>query len=123
VALFDFDNDGNLDVYLVQGHPVDAPTANPELRGRLYRNDLDVRPDGSRTLHFTDVATQSGIDARAFGFGVAAGDVDNDGFVGRKHMALHRGPATVPSGPTERWSMDFVHDALPTGGRFACSPS
>ena len=26
----------------------------------------------------------------------------------RKHMALHRGPAPVPSGPTERWSMDFV---------------
>ena len=28
----------------------------------------------------------------------------------REHIALHRGPAPVPSGPTERWSMDFVHD-------------
>ncbi len=26
----------------------------------------------------------------------------------RKHIALHRGPAPVPAGPTERWSMDFV---------------
>jgi transposase InsO family protein len=30
----------------------------------------------------------------------------------RKHMALHRGPAPVPGGPQERWSMDFVHDQL-----------
>jgi len=30
----------------------------------------------------------------------------------RKHMALHRGSAPVPVGPTDRWSMDFVHDAL-----------
>ena len=33
----------------------------------------------------------------------------------RKHIALHRGPAPVPLGPTERWSMDFVHDALADG--------
>ena len=36
----------------------------------------------------------------------------------RKHMALHRGPAPVPVGPTERWSMDFVHDALADGRPF-----
>lgn len=30
----------------------------------------------------------------------------------RKHIALHRGPAPIPAGPTERWSMDFVHDTL-----------
>jgi hypothetical protein len=29
----------------------------------------------------------------------------------RKHIALHRGPVPTPTGPTERWSMDFVHDA------------
>ena len=33
----------------------------------------------------------------------------------RKHMALHRGPAPRPVGPTERWSMDFVHDTLADG--------
>jgi putative transposase len=36
----------------------------------------------------------------------------------RKHIALHRGPAPVPAGPTERWSMDFVHDALADGRQF-----
>jgi hypothetical protein len=36
----------------------------------------------------------------------------------RKHIALHRGPASVPVGPTERWSMDFVHDALADGQPF-----
>lgn len=33
----------------------------------------------------------------------------------RKHIALHRGPAPQPTRPTERWSMDFVHDALADG--------
>jgi putative transposase len=36
----------------------------------------------------------------------------------RKHIALHRGPAPRPAGPTERWSMDFVHDALADGRPF-----
>ena len=36
----------------------------------------------------------------------------------RKHMALHRGPAPVAGGPVERWSMDFVHDALADGRPF-----
>jgi putative transposase len=36
----------------------------------------------------------------------------------RKHIALHRGPAPVPTGPRERWSMDFVYDALADGRQF-----
>lgn len=36
----------------------------------------------------------------------------------RKHMALHRGPAPMPTGPRERWSMDFVHDTLADGRPF-----
>ena len=36
----------------------------------------------------------------------------------RKHIALHRGPAPTPLGPTERWSMDFVHDTLADGRPF-----
>ncbi len=80
VGLFDMDNDGDLDVYLVQGHPLGAPNTNSELRGRLYRNDLAVAADGTRSLRFTDVTARSGIEAHGFGFGIAAGDVDNDGF-------------------------------------------
>ena len=36
----------------------------------------------------------------------------------RKHIALHRGSAPIPAGPTERWSMDFVHDTLADGRPF-----
>ena len=36
----------------------------------------------------------------------------------RKHMALHRGPASIPTGRSQRWSMDFVHEALIDGWAF-----
>ena len=83
VALFDYDQDGDLDVYLVQGQPLG--TGAPASRGgtpltdRLYRNDLRVEADGTRQLHFTDVTAQSGIAASGYGMGVAVGDIDNDG--------------------------------------------
>jgi hypothetical protein len=87
VGLFDYDNDGDLDVYLVQGRMLGTgktfaeavlPPKGPQpLRGRLYRSDLD----GTRTVRFTDVTEQSGLDARGYGMGVAAGDYDNDGCV------------------------------------------
>ena len=86
VALFDYDNDGDLDVYIVQGAmlgtgtPLVAPPSGP-LTDRLYRNDLDVSADGQRTLRFTDVTGESGLDASGYGQGVAAGDYDNDGWV------------------------------------------
>ena len=81
-ALFDFDDDGDLDVYIVQGRTPSGPAAVPGRSGdRLYRNDLEVRADGTRTLRFTDVTRGSGLDGRSYGMGVAAGDVDNDGRV------------------------------------------
>ena len=53
----------------------------PGLSDRLFRNDLDERPDGTRTLRFTDVTRESRIEAHGYGMGVTAGDVDNDGWV------------------------------------------
>ena len=86
VALFDYDNDGDLDVFLVQGRmlgtgtPLLPPPAGA-LEGRLYRNDLEIKPDGTRTLRFTDVTAQSGIHTRGYGMGVATGDFDDDGYI------------------------------------------
>src|SRR5215471_1978322 len=75
VALFDMDNDGDLDIYIPQGYGLGSPATTS--RGRLYRNDLS--PDGS--LHFTDVTDTSGLVATGYGMGVTTGDFDNDGFV------------------------------------------
>jgi hypothetical protein len=88
LGVFDYDNDGDLDVYLVQSQmlgkkPLSAAIFPPKvpLQDRLYRNDLSVNADGTRTLRFTDVTAASGIDLQTYGMGVAAGDYDNDGFV------------------------------------------
>lgn len=79
-ALFDFDNDGDLDVYLAQGAAF-APnstkwTGKGEPCGRLFRNDLSKKGE----LKFTDVTEKSGIKATGYGMGVATGDFNNDGY-------------------------------------------
>ncbi len=91
VALFDYDNDGDLDVFIPQGQMLGTgikveralfpPQGPPPVRGRLFRNDLTVNADGTRALKFTDVTAASGIDANAYGMGVATGDYDNDGCI------------------------------------------
>ena len=66
-ALFDYDNDGDLDAFLLQG----------EGTSRLFRNDLTAA--GAATLRFTDVTDRAGIALRRYGMGAAVGDYDNDG--------------------------------------------
>jgi hypothetical protein len=77
VAFLDYDNDGDLDIYLVQSGGFERRQSND----RLYRNDLVVNAAGTRTLRFTDVTKTSGIEARGYGMGVATGDFNNDGWV------------------------------------------
>ncbi|HEV3115784.1 MAG TPA: CRTAC1 family protein [Gemmataceae bacterium] len=67
VAIFDFDNDGRLDLYFIQNGGPDSKATN-----RLYRQG----PDG----RFTDVSKGSGLDIIGHGMGVAIGDVNNDGW-------------------------------------------
>lgn len=93
-ALFDFDNDGDLDLYLVQGAMMgpdktiaDAifPPQHPApFSDRLYRNDLgdDGTPGASSgTLSFTDVTADANLPTGDYGMGVTTGDFDNDGWV------------------------------------------
>ena len=100
VGLFDYDSDGDLDVYLVQGDMLgpgktlkDATFPPPDgatLNGRLFRNDLRVNDDGTRTMAFVDVTASSGIDARGYGMGVATGDYNNDGCIDLYLTFLHK---------------------------------
>ena len=89
VALLDYDNDGDLDVYLLQGTRLGEPSATPEtntaetgtaepgdeLGHRLFRNEL---AEAGR-LGFVDVTDQAGVGLRGYGMGAAVGDIDNDG--------------------------------------------
>jgi hypothetical protein len=73
VALFDFDNDGLLDIYLVNSYTVaDALAQKPRPHAALYRN----RGGGT----FEDVAVKAGVEDPGWAQGVGVGDYDNDGF-------------------------------------------
>jgi len=99
VALFDYDNDGDLDVFLVQGgalgeSAVRGPAAANAPRCRLFRNDIaSPASSGPRPLRFTDVTERARIDVRGYGMGVAAADYDNDGNVDLLVTAF--GPSTL----------------------------
>jgi len=80
VALFDYDNDGRLDIYFVNGAPLADPTPKgtvPQKTGPQYWNRLyHQKPDGT----FEDVTEKSGLQGAGYGMGVAVGDYDNDGY-------------------------------------------
>jgi enediyne biosynthesis protein E4 len=76
VALLDFDGDGDLDVYLVQGGPLEDPVEGPRPGDRLYRNELVE----TGRLSFVDVTEEAGIAATGYGMGALAADFDGDGW-------------------------------------------
>ena len=87
-ALFDFDNDGRLDIYLLQNGGPNSRSTN-----RLYHQEADGR--------FKDVSAGSGLDVAGYGMGVAIGDVNNDGWpdvlvteYGRLRLFLNNGNGT-----------------------------
>lgn len=80
VALFDYDNDGRLDIFMVNGAPLSDPTPKgtiPQKTGPQYWNRLyHQKRDGS----FEDVTEKAGLQGVGYGMGVAVGDYDNDGY-------------------------------------------
>jgi hypothetical protein len=71
-AFLDYDNDGWMDIYLVNSGPCDFYTPPKPLRNALYKNNRDGT--------FTDVTQKAGVPGTAYGMGVAVGDYNGDGF-------------------------------------------
>ena len=114
-ALFDYDNDGDLDLLAVQGKALRAEAGRSSATSRLYRNELASTAD--RRLRFTDVTEAAGLAVSVYGMGAATGDYDNDGWVdvyitglGANHMLRNKGDgtfadATATTGTRDtRWS-------------------
>ncbi len=72
VAIFDYDNDGWPDIFLVNGTRLQGVSSNNAPSNRLYRNNHDGT--------FSDVTTKAGLTATGWGQGVCVGDYDNDGW-------------------------------------------
>jgi hypothetical protein len=101
-ALFDFDGDGRLDIYLIQNGGPGSKSTN-----RLFRQGADGR--------FTDVSAGSGLDVSGYGMGVAIADVNNDGWpdvflteYGRVRLFLNNGDGKTFTDITREAGLDNV---------------
>ncbi len=139
-ALVDYDNDGDLDLFVVQGALVDPaasldqalfpPAGGQPICDRLYRNDLASGPSGKRQPRFVEVTAASGIEGCGYGTGVTVGDYDADGWddlyvshFGSNRLWRNRGDGTFEDttraarADDERWStaaafFDYDRDGL-----------
>lgn len=136
-GFIDIDNDGDLDIYLLQGavlgpeesyaDAIFAPKNIPP-QDRLYRNDSYRDTNGNPVIKFTEVTKESNIRGFGYGMGLAVGDFNNDGFqdlyitnYGPNKMLFNNGDgsfsdATKTSGTgddmwgTSSAAFDFDHD-------------
>ncbi len=111
VAFLDYDNDGWLDLFFVNGSRLEGFGEHPGPTSRLYRNTRDGR--------FTDVTARAGVGHTGWGGGVCAGDIDNDGdldlfvaYWGPNRLYVNSGEGTFVeaagksgvAGPATEWS-------------------
>ena len=73
LATFDYDNDGDIDIYFLNGALLKETRVKNVPKNALYRNDGNWK--------FTDVTKESGLGDAGYGLGVAVGDYDNDGYL------------------------------------------
>ncbi|MFH1920892.1 MAG: VCBS repeat-containing protein, partial [Planctomycetota bacterium] len=71
LALFDYDGDGDVDIYFLNGSPLLGTEVHVPPANALYRNDGGFK--------FTDVTDEAGVGDTGYGLGVAVGDFDNNG--------------------------------------------
>ncbi len=70
-GMFDYDGDGDLDIFLIGGGDYPLSSTSPQVTSRLFRQEADG--------HFVDVTEESGLKNTGYGMGIAVGDADNDG--------------------------------------------
>ncbi len=94
VALFDADNDGDIDILLINGRPWTATAGAENISSRFFRNQ---GTDAAGNLQFTDATIEAGLALGIYGTGVAAADVDGDGWrdvfvaaVGSNRLLMNR---------------------------------
>src|SRR5689334_24953426 len=120
VAMFDYDNDGLVDIFLVNSLTVDLVKSKGKTKSQLYHNDGNGK--------FTEVGEQAGVSDVGWGMGVAVGVYNNDGYddiyvtcLGPDHLFKNNGngtftDVTAKAGVSDpRWStgaafFDYDHD-------------
>ena len=116
VAFFDYDNDGWMDLFMVNsGGPVDFYTPKAPLRNALYKNNRDGT--------FTDVTEKAGLaGGTQFGMGCAVGDFDNDGYPDRwsRRTASARCTRTTATARSRTSPRTPTWPARRTGRRARC---
>jgi hypothetical protein len=80
VALFDYDNDGRLDIFVVNGAQLSDPTQKGTIPQKKGPKDWNRLYHQKRDGTFEDVTEKAGLQGMGYGMGVAVGDYDNDGF-------------------------------------------